>query len=225
MRVSVIIPVYNTERYVRESIDSVLSQSRPPDEVIVVDDGSTDRTADILNTMGGRITVLRQQQSGSAAALNAGIARATGDLLAFNDADDIWLPEKLKLQCDLLSKEPEIEAVFGMVRQFISPDWNEGEDVPGDPPPDQLGVSKVTMVIRRDRFERIGMFDPSMRYIEFMDWYARAKVKELRTHMLSEVLVLRRLHATNTGRVHADAQRQENLLALKRMLDMRRRNP
>ena len=69
------------------------------------------------------------------------------------------------------------------------------------------------------------MFDPSMRYIEFMDWYARAKVKELRTHMLPEVLVLRRLHANNTGRVHADAQRQENLRALKRMLDARRSKP
>jgi glycosyltransferase involved in cell wall biosynthesis len=224
MRVSVIIPVHNTERYVGEAIDSVLSQSRPPDEVIVVDDGSTDRTPAILNAMGGRITVLRQRQSGSAAALNAGIARATGDHLAFNDADDIWLPDKLKLQCNLLSKEPEIEAIFGMVRQFISPDWNHGNDVPGDPPPDQLGVSKVTMVIRRDRFERIGMFDPSMRYIEFMEWYARAKVHELRTHMISEVLVLRRIHATNTGRVHADAQRQENLRALKRMLDLRRHN-
>jgi hypothetical protein len=108
------------------------------------------------------------------------------------------------------------------VRQFISPDWNHGDDAAGDPPPDQLGVSKVTMVIRRDPFERIGMFDPSMRYIEFMDWYARAKVHELRTHMIPEVLVLRRLHANNTGRVHADAQRQENLRALKRMLDMRR---
>jgi glycosyltransferase involved in cell wall biosynthesis len=224
MKISVIIPVYNTERYVAESIDSVLAQTRPPDEVIVVDDGSTDGTPAILESFGARIIALRQDKSGPSSALNTGIARATGNHLAFNDADDAWLPEKLKLQCDFLSEEPEIEAVFGMVRQFISPDWDNGDGRLGETTPDQLGIARLTMLIRRDAFERIGLFDQSLRFIDFVDWYGRAKVRGLRTHMLPDILGLRRLHANNTGRVHGPAQRQENVLALKRMLDMRRRS-
>ena len=223
MKISVVIPVYNTERYVAELIDSVLAQTRPPDEVIVVDDGSTDGTPAALKSFGTRIITLRQEQAGPSSALNTGIARATGNHLAFNDADDTWLPEKLRLQCDFLSEEPEIEAVFGMARQFISPDWHDGGGRPGEVAADQLGISRLTMLIRRNAFERIGLFDQSLRFIDFLDWYGRAQVQGLRTHMLPDILGLRRLHANNTGRVHGHAQRQENVLALKRMLDLRRR--
>jgi len=225
MNVSVIIPVRNTERDVAESIDSVLAQTRPPDEVIVVDDGSTDRTPAILEGFGSHIVVLRQEQSGPSCAVNTGVARATGDLLAFNDADDLWVPEKLKLQCDLLSKEPEIEAVFSTVRQFISPDWDHGGHAPNQPHHGQAGVARPAMLIRRSSFDRIGLFDASLRIADFIDWYGRAQVQGLRTHILSDVLLLRRIHATNTGRIHGDAQRQENLHALKRLLDTRRRRP
>jgi glycosyltransferase involved in cell wall biosynthesis len=222
MRISVVIPVYNTERYVAEAIDSVLSQTRAPDEVIVVDDGSTDRTPAILESFASRIIVLRQEHCGPATTLNTGLARVTGDHLAFHDADDIWLPGKLKLQCDLLSTAPEIEAVFGMVRQFISPDWDDRARH-GELTQDFVGTVRPAMLIRRGAFERIGGFDPSLRVIDFVDWYGRAQVQGLKTHVLPDVLMLRRLHATNTGRIHGDAQRQENMIALKRMLDMRRR--
>ena len=220
MKVSVVIPVYNTERYVAASIESVLAQSRPADEIIVVDDGSTDLTPEILHGFGARIIVLRQAQSGPAVALNAGIARATGDLLAFQDADDLWSANKLQLQCELLSREPDVEAVFGMVRQFVSPDFGGGEGLEDH---EQPGFHKAAMLIRRPAFDRIGPFDGTLRHIEFVDWYGRATVQGLRSRMLPEVLVLRRIHADNNGRRNRDGQRNEDLLALKRVLDMRRR--
>jgi glycosyltransferase involved in cell wall biosynthesis len=220
MKISVIIPVYNTERYVAESVDSVLAQTRPADEVIVVDDGSTDGTLCVLQQFGPRITVLQQEHRGVSAALNRGLAYATGNHLAFNDADDLWLPQKLELQCELLAREPTTEAVFSMVRQFVSPDWDGGRNVAA-PPPEQAGTIRTTMLIRRASFDRIGEFDTSVQ-VEFIDWYARAQVQGLKTQIVPQVLFLRRLHATNSGRLHGESHRRQNLQVLKRMLDARR---
>jgi glycosyltransferase involved in cell wall biosynthesis len=222
MRISVVIPAFNSERYVAEAIESVLSQTHPADEIIVVDDGSTDATPAVLREFGSRITVLRQVQSGPATALNAGIARCTGDLLAFQDADDLWVPNKLKLQHSLLSAEPEIEAVFGAARQFISPDLNDREVSTAAPEKEQAGIHKGAMLIRRSAFDRIGPFDVTLQVVEFGEWYARAIALGLRTFSLSELLVRRRLHASNLGRLRRDEQRSEQLLALKRSLDLRR---
>jgi glycosyltransferase involved in cell wall biosynthesis len=223
MNVSVIIPVYNTERYVAQAIESVLSQTHPSHEIVVVDDGSTDETPSILNSFGARIAVVRQPQSGPATALNAGIERAGGDLLAFLDADDLWPPDKLQRQCDLLSRQPEIEAAFGQARQFVSPDMQDGDKTAAGPSHDQPGVHKGTMLIRRPAFDRIGLFDSTLRHVDFIEWYGRALAPGLRTHMLPDVLLFRRIHAANTGRVRRDGQRDEDLLALKRTLDLRRR--
>lgn len=222
MKVSVVIPAYNAERYVAEAIESVLAQTRPADEIVVVDDGSTDRTPAILDRLKPRILVVRQENSGPAAALNTAISRATGDHLAFNDADDLWVPEKLARQCALMSERPAIDAVFGAVRQFTSPDWRH--EAPALEPfqQEQRGVCKAAMLIRRSSFNRIGPFDESFRIVDFVGWYGRAVLQSLRIHMLPEVLVLRRIHADNMGRAQRGAERSETLLALKHMLDIRR---
>lgn len=224
MRIAVVIAAFNCERYVAEAIESVLAQTRPADEVIVVDDGSTDATPAVLREFGSQIAVLRQAQSGPATALNAGIARSSGDLLAFQDADDIWMPDKLKLQCNLLSSEPEIEAVFGAARQFVSPDLNQGGVSIVAPDSEQAGIHKGVMLIRRSAFDRIGPFDATLQVVEFGEWYGRAVALGLRTCVLPELLVRRRLHASNLGRLRREEQRAEQLLALKRLLDLRRAN-
>lgn len=221
MKISVVIPVYNTERYVAASIESVLAQTRPADEVIVVDDGSTDRTPAILREFGSRIVVLRQAQSGPASALNVGIARSNGELLAFQDADDLWSTHKLQLQYDLMLREPDIEAVFGGVRQFLSPDLDNGDGLTV-PDREQAGIHKGTMLIRRPAFDRIGPFDAALQVVEFGDWYARAIALGLRALMLPEVVAFRRLHTSNVGRTRREEQRSEQLFALKRSLDLRR---
>jgi GT2 family glycosyltransferase len=107
-----------------------------------------------------------------------------------------------------------------MVRQFISPDW-PGE-LPDDTPPHQPGTVRPAMLIRRRAFERIGPFDEAYQKTDFMDWYGRAITLGFRTRMLPDVLLLRRIHASNTGRVQRQAQREENLLSLKRKLDLAR---
>src|SRR5450759_1882450 len=101
LRVSVIIPSYNHERYIRQCVDSVLCQSRKDFEVIVVDDGSTDGTPDILRGFGEKITFIRQENRGTQAARNVGIQASTGEFVALLDSDDAWLPEKLQRQMEV----------------------------------------------------------------------------------------------------------------------------
>jgi glycosyltransferase involved in cell wall biosynthesis len=109
--VSVVIPTYNYARYVGAAVDSALAQTLPPAEVFVVDDGSTDDTDRVLERHQGRVRVLRQRNQGVATARNAGAGAATGDLLAFLDADDVWLPRKLESQVRRLAAEPDLGLV------------------------------------------------------------------------------------------------------------------
>jgi glycosyltransferase involved in cell wall biosynthesis len=224
MRISTIMAVYNAERYVAQALDSVLAQTLPSDEIIVVDDGSTDGTPDVLRAFATRVRIIRQQNYGPTRALNVAITASTGDAFAFLDCDDLWMPDKLRIQSAVLSTEGDLEAVFGLMRQFVSPDL-DAETVRQYVVPDgpQPGISKNTLLIRRDGFERVGRFDDELIVADFVDWYARANVLGLRWRMLPQVVALRRHHPGNTGRRLRSKQRDETLLALKRSLDMRRR--
>jgi hypothetical protein len=145
----------------------------------------------------------------------------TPRFLTFLDADDLWLPEKNERQSQVLAADPSAEAIFGAVRQFVSPDllktgkaarmWDA-----------QPGVSKITLMIRRPAFERVGRFDESLSVVDFVEWYTRAATSHLRAVMLEEVVTLRRRHDANVGIVKRKEQRREVLLSLKRHLDRRR---
>src|SRR5262245_15747118 len=104
--VSVVIPTYNCGRLVTEAVDSVLGQTVPPAEVIVVDDGSQDDTAERLAAYAGRVRYLRQENQGVAAARNCGVAASGGEVVAFLDADDVWHPRKLEFQLAALDRHP-----------------------------------------------------------------------------------------------------------------------
>lgn len=219
MIVSAILAVRNGLPYIAESIDSMLGQSRRPDEVIVVDDGSTDATRDRLLDYGARIRVMARSHEGQASALMAGIAVARGDVLAFQDADDIWPGTRLKTQLDALGRDGSLEAVFGQVAQFVSPELPPAEQRALAPPRVRLpGEIASCMAIRRDAFDRIGAFDTALRQVFFYDWLARAKVAGLRSLMLEEIVLRRRLHRTNYGRVHAAERDRMLLLALRRRI-------
>jgi glycosyltransferase involved in cell wall biosynthesis len=110
--ISVLIPAYNCSKTIRAALDSVLKQTVPPDEVIVMDDGSTDDTFAILESYGSRILAIRQANSGAASARNALIRNASGDLIAFFDSDDIWHPRYLEVQCRSFRKHPNAVAFF-----------------------------------------------------------------------------------------------------------------
>ena len=123
-RVTVVIPTYNYARYVPEAVESVLAQSFDELEVVVVDDGSTDETADILRPFDEQIRYIRQEHRGLAAtARNTGIRAALGRHVAFLDSDDLWLPEKVSLQVARLDSEPAVGLVYGEALLFheVSP--------------------------------------------------------------------------------------------------------
>jgi glycosyltransferase involved in cell wall biosynthesis len=188
--VSVIIPVRDGERYLAEAVRSVLDQSYEQVDPIVVDDGSQDGTADVARGFEDALRYVRQAPAGTAAALNRGIGLARGPFLAFLDADDLWTPRKLELQVAALARDPGLDIVFGHVRQF--------RDLVSAPAEPQPGLSKGTMVVRRESFERVGAFDTAWRVGDFVDWYARAEDRGLVSTMLPDVVMLRRLHAGNS---------------------------
>ena len=106
--ISVVIPAYNAETYIVETVESVLAQTADLLEVIVVNDGSTDRTEELLQGFGDRITLLSQENSGVARARNAGLEVARGEYIAFLDSDDAWLPEKTAKQLEVMQRYPDI---------------------------------------------------------------------------------------------------------------------
>ena len=216
------IPVYNGERYISEALDSVLQQTRPAEEIIVVDDGSFDHTGQILEGYAGRIRLIRQANAGQSSALNVGVAAATGDTLAFLDADDLWMPTKLALQCAALSSNRALDVVFGGIEQFLSPEIDP--EVGGNyfvPDGTHDGVAKSTMLVRRGALDRVGPFDELI-ISDFIDWYARALALGVRVEVIPELVARRRHHPGNLGRQQRTKIADDALLSLKRAVDRKR---
>jgi glycosyltransferase involved in cell wall biosynthesis len=205
--VSAIIPVRDGERYLEDAIRSVLDQSFDEFELIVVDDGSEDGTADVIRSMGGAVRAIRQDPTGVGAALNRGVRASRGAFIAFLDADDLWTRRKLELQVAVLAGDPEIDLAFGHMRHFHSRDLSDEQRALLACPPDAMpGLSKDTMLIRRESFTHVGPFENAFRVGEFVDWYARATECGLAAEMLPDVLALRRVHAGNTTLLHPEAR-------------------
>jgi glycosyltransferase involved in cell wall biosynthesis len=196
--VSVVIPAHNAERYLGEAIESALAQTVAPLEVVVVDDGSEDHTAEVARAFGPRVRCHSQPQSGIGAARNRCVELARGEFLAFLDSDDLWLPRKLELQLAAFGREPRPDLVFAFMRQFISPDLDEAAArrlaCPEGADP---GYAPSAVIARREVFTRVGAFATGLRVGEFVDWMARAREHRLREHVVPEQLVWRRIHGTN----------------------------
>jgi glycosyltransferase involved in cell wall biosynthesis len=224
MGVSVITTVFNGAAYLRASIDSVLAQTLPPLELIVIDDGSVDDTPDILASYGNAIRARRQPNGGQSAAMVAGIAMARGDMLAFNDADDLWAPRKNELQVRALEADTALDAVFGHVEQFVSPELDDDTQRRLAPPVVILsGEAAPCMTIRRAAYDRVGSLDPSLDSSYFIDWLGRAKASGLKSLMLDDIVLLRRLHENNWGRRESQARDRLLLTALRRHIVRGRR--
>lgn len=221
--ISVIIPALNAEKYLAEALDSILAQAHRPLQIIVVDDGSHDGTAQIAGDYADRgVTCLQRSNGGTAAALNTGLQEAAGELLAFLDADDLWLPEKLAIQIGVLEKQQNIEMVFSLSESFASPDLPDEMRrrmmVPQHP---IEGYCKSAMLIRRAAFDRVGPFNEALRTGDFIDWYLRAKEAQVQSVLVPQVLMRRRHHASNHGSIERD-RRVEYIRSLKAALDRRR---
>lgn len=210
-KISVIMSVWNCERFVGEAIESILGQSRPADEVFVVDDGSTDGTAAVVRRFAG-VTYLHQPNSGQAAAFNRAIALAKGELVCFLDADDRWPHEKLALQLTALQADPTLDVVYGMAQEF------RGDTSVGGPVP---ALVAGAMMIRAGKLAQVGGFDTTYRLGCIVEWYARARDAGLTQRVLDQVLLERRLHDANLG-ITAKDHRTEYLRIVKASLDRRR---
>ncbi len=220
--ISVIIPIYNSARYLREAIESVLAQGYEGLEAIVVDDGSRDDGAAIAESYGEPVRLVAIEHRGHAAARNAGVAESAGEFVSFLDADDLWVADKLALQVAAFEEQPELDLVFGHMQNFISPELSAEEQAKihcnGRALP---GLLQGSMLARRGAFDRVGLFDEERQMGEFLDWYGRAMLAKLKMRMLEETLVRRRLHLANFQRTHKHLRR-ENLVVLKKLLDLRR---
>jgi glycosyltransferase involved in cell wall biosynthesis len=214
--------VRDGERYIGEAIDSMLGQTAPPQEIVVVDDGSRDGTVAIVEGYGGIVRLLRQAPLGQSVGLNAALETVGGELIAFLDADDLWPEGKLELQGGVLAGNPGLDVVFGHAEEFVSPDLDERERAELRPADGAVPAKlKGTMVIRAGAMRRAGPFGADWVVAEFVDWYARADDAGLGEAMVDEVVLRRRLHRDNIGRRHRDA-RQEYATVMAERLRRRR---
>ena len=174
MDISVIIPVRNAERHIGRAIGSVLTQTRPAGQIIVVDDGSTDGTAEAVRAFGESVCLIQQPTAGVSVARNTGIAAATGDWIAFLDADDEWMPDKLRLQADCHARFPQIRWSFTRL-EWAHPTWSKRQPAH----PDAAGdcrvfedyleaycagyfISTIAVMVHRSVFDTVGGFEPGM---------------------------------------------------------------
>jgi glycosyltransferase involved in cell wall biosynthesis len=219
---SVMIGAYNAAPYLGEAIESVLAQDYEPVELIVVDDGSTDGTAEVARSFAD-VTVVSQENGGNGAARNRAVENASGDLYAFLDADDRFTPGKLSLQKAALDADPGLDMVFGHVREFLSPELDEETRASLRPPAAEPmpWTAPNLMLIRRESFERVGPFTTTVRVGVTVDWFARAQEAGLRHTILPEVVLERRLHTQNNG-LRESASRSQYLEVIRQAMERRR---
>lgn len=209
--VSAIVPVYNGERFLRPTLESILEQDYRPLEVIVVDDGSTDRSAEIIRSVDA-VHYVHQENQGVAQARNAGLGKAQGDHIAFLDQDDMWTPDKLSVQVSQLRQDSQIEAVMSRMQFFLEPgverpDWLRDGLLSESRPGYNLGAT----LVRRSVFDRVGVFDPQFTYGSDHDWFVRAKDANVRIAFLDEVHLHKRAHDSNESERQAMDEGREYL--------------
>jgi glycosyltransferase involved in cell wall biosynthesis len=220
--VSVVVPAYNCARYVAEALRSALEQQYNPVEIIVVNDGSTDDTPEVIRTFGDRITLINQSNAGAAAARNAAIEKARGDYIAFLDSDDLWLPGKLAAQVSYLEAHPEIGMVYSAWSEWRTDSTGQFE------PPAQPGkaitvaidpmtsgwlynrlllgciIHTTTVMIRSEIVKQVGTFDVSLRRGQDYDYWLRVS-RVTPIHKLQNRLSLYRIHGESiTHKAHPD---------------------
>lgn len=219
-----IVPCFNGERYLDECLRSILEQTHPSSEILVIDDGSTDGSGAIARRYGHAIRYHRQENRGPAAACNRGVALARGELVAFLEQDDVWLPEKTERQLAAFAAAPALQYCVGHIRNFWIPELADEAGRHGDRPVMQPvpGYVVQTLMARRTVFEVIGPFDETLRFASASEWFLRAEDRGVAGCLVPDVLTLRRLHHDNFSRRNRAASHDEFLHVVKAGLDRRR---
>jgi glycosyltransferase involved in cell wall biosynthesis len=223
--VSAIVPTYNRADTVGQAVESILGQTYKNIEVIVVDDGSTDGTHDVLQRFGSRLRIFRQENAGPSAARNRGIAAAQGEMIAFLDSDDTWLSEKIERQTRLLSAaDRSVPCCIcnATIRAANGPDGTSFQSALLDPAVDEglwLNVAQVligrfllfsqAVLIRRSALDRVGGFDENLRYLE--DYDLALRLSSLGPWAFTRELLLI-YHKGTTGSLAAEALQKASRL-------------
>ena len=222
--ISCVIPVFNAAKYLAEALDSVLAQTVVPNEIILVDDGSTDESAQVAAKYGRHARLVSQENRGPAAARNRGLQLARGELIAFLDADDLWATDKTERQCDAFARQPDLSICITHARNFWAPELqHEQAHVDQRYTEPHAGYVCQCLMARRSVFDRVGLFDESLRLSEDTDWFSRAERAGVVKQVLPEVLVHRRLHSTNTSYAIYNSERARADLLEVAMRNLRHR--
>ena len=202
--VTCVVPAFDAGEHLRGALECIVAQTHPPTEVLVVDDGSADDTVAIARAWGEPVRVIEQPTSGPAATRNRGATEATGDLLAFLDPDDRWLPHKLEVQVAHLTAEPGAGGCVARVRQV----WDEAFSEEAAHYADHArmaddgvpGYATTSLLVRREAWAEVGPLDTERWYSDATEWFVRARDRGVRIDLLDDVLVLHRLHGHNLTR-------------------------
>jgi len=195
--VSVVMVVKNAERYLGEAMQTVVAQGYRPMEIIVIDGQSVDQTPAIAQSISG-VRFIQQKGVGLANARNEGIAAARGELIAFLDSDDRWVPDKLKSQVEYLKNHLAVDYVIANFRFFLQPGLELKLRIPNEMIGiDQVGYTPGTMLARRELFQKIGGFNEALSVGCDSDWFARLLDADISTKHFPEVMLLKRIHDNN----------------------------
>jgi glycosyltransferase involved in cell wall biosynthesis len=220
-KISVIIPLYNHAKFIEEAIVSVLKQTIDIDEIIVVDDGSTDNSIEVVRKY-TNIILITKKHSGVIESVNMGLNMASGDYISFLDADDKWLANKTELQLTLLEKNPDVDMVYGNCMRFKTEETPYGfKDTEIDIMP---GVCRGGGLFRKKAFDEIKLYNNDNSVHCFIDWFARAKEANMKSLIHPEIVFYRRIHDSNQGIREKDFQRQQYFNTLKAKIDRLRTN-
>jgi glycosyltransferase involved in cell wall biosynthesis len=220
--VSVIIPVFNAASFLPQAVASIERQGYHPLEIVVVDDGSTDNTAEVARSLPSVSRYFHQENQGPSAARNVGLKHAEGEFIAFLDADDQWPAGKLDLQLGRLRAEPQLDVVLGRIKYVSLPGAHDIDIAFETEDRTLTHVHLGSGVYRRPVFERVGLFEERLRYSEDVDWFMRAREEDISMVILGDVTLLYQLHAGNMTREMT--AEKSNLAAVMRLsLERRRR--
>lgn len=193
--VSVIIPVYNGERFIEEAVENILSQNYPAVEIIIVNDGSTDNTDQIIRNLKTDVRYFNRQNRGPSAARNEGIKDASGKYIAFLDVDDLWPENNLSLLVHELEQNEESDIVRGHAQLFR--DLENGETEYLGNPEESYKYYIGAGLYRSTVFSGVGLFDIELMFGEDTDWYNRAREKNISIKWLDEITLFVRRHGGN----------------------------
>ncbi len=192
-----IMPVFNAQEYLAQTLDSVLSQSLRPERIIIVDDNSTDATLEIIRSYDMSIEVHINTRQGMAAAINQGLQIADTEFVAFLDSDDLWLPMKAQAQIQYLLENPDMDVVCSSVLNFKKDHLLDSEYVASrEFSPSRLFTAST---FRRRTFEVYGGVDESVGHFGWLyEWWSRAGEAGVQCGMIEEVMLHRRIHDSNS---------------------------